>query len=80
MFEGAPLKHFEHTKTFFAQHVFNLFFTFVKNAFVTNSRFVSQNVHVIKKKGILDRKVFKLQCFSKVFANVGGNALFWRGH
>ena len=34
----------------------------------------------IKKKEIFDRKVFKMQCFSKVFPNVGGNALFWRGY
>jgi hypothetical protein len=39
-----------------------------------------KNVHVIKKKEILDRKVFKLQRFCKVFPNVGGIALFWRGH
>ena len=39
-----------------------------------------KNVHVIKKKEILDGKVFKLQRFSKVFPNVGGNALFWKGH
>ena len=39
-----------------------------------------KNVHVMKKKEILNRKVFKLQRFSKVFPNVGGNALFWRGH
>ena len=35
-----------------------------------------KNVHVIKKKEILDRKVFKFQRFSKVVPNVGGNALF----
>ena len=39
-----------------------------------------KKVHIIKKKEMLDRKVFKLQRFSKVFPNVGGNALFWRGH
>ena len=39
-----------------------------------------KNMHVIKKKDIVDHKVFKLQRFSKVLPNVGGNALFWRGH
>ena len=32
------------------------------------------NMHVIKKKEIVDHKVFKLQRFSKVFPNVGGNS------
>ena len=35
---------------------------------------------VLKKKDIFDRKLFKLQRFRKVFPNVGGNSLFWRGH
>ena len=39
-----------------------------------------KNMYVIKKKDIVDRKVFKLQRFSKVLPNVGGNARFWRGH
>ena len=38
-----------------------------------------KNMHVIKKKEIFDCKVFKLQRFSKVFPDVGGNALFKRG-
>ena len=42
--------------------------------------FLHKNMYVMKKKDISDRKVFKLQRFSKVFPNVGGNALFWRGH
>ena len=42
--------------------------------------FFHNNMHVIRKKEILDRKVFKLQRFNKVFPNVGRNALFWRGH
>ena len=42
--------------------------------------FFHKNMHVIKKKESFDRNVFKLQRFSKVFSNVGGNALFWRGH
>ena len=37
-------------------------------------------MNVIKKKEYFDRKAFKLQHFRKVFPNVGGNALFWRGH
>ena len=52
----------------------------MKNAFNTNSRFFHKNMHVIKKKEIFDRKVSKLQHFSKVLSNVGGNTLFWRGH
>ena len=42
--------------------------------------FCHKNMHIIKKKEIFDRKVFKLQRFSIVFPNVGGNALFWMGH
>ena len=38
-----------------------------------------KNMHVIKQKKKFDRKVFKLQRFSKVFPNVGGKTLFWRG-
>ena len=48
--------------------------------FDTNSRFFSQKYVRNKQKEILDRNVFKLQRFSKVFPNVGGDALFWRGH
>ena len=43
-------------------------------------RNIHKNTHVIKKKDTFDCKVFKLQRFSKVFPNVGGNALFWRVH
>ena len=50
VFEGAPFKHFEHTKTFFPQNVFNFFSTFIKNAFDTNSRFVSQKCARNKKE------------------------------
>ena len=42
--------------------------------------FFHKNMHIIKKKEIFDRKFFKLQRFRKVFPNVGGNALFWRGY
>ena len=42
--------------------------------------FFSKKKHVIEKKEIVDCKVFKLQRFSKVFPNVGENALFCRGH
>ena len=48
--------------------------------FIPIQDFFYKNMHVIKKKEIFDRKVFKLQRFSKVFPNVGENALFWRGH
>ena len=42
--------------------------------------FFHKNMQVIKKKKKFDGKVFKLQRFSKVFPNVGGKTLFWRGH
>ena len=42
--------------------------------------FFHKHMHVTKKKEILDRKVFKLQGFIKVFPNVGCNVLFWIGH
>ena len=48
--------------------------------FIPIQDFFHKNMHVIKKKKKLDRKVFKLQRFSKVFPNVGGKTLFWRGH
>ena len=40
----------------------------------------NKGMHVIKKKEFFDRKVFKLQRFSKVFPNVDEIALFWRDH
>ena len=46
--------------------------------FVPIQDFFHKNMHVIKKKVIFDRKVFKLQRFSKVFPNVGGNTLFYK--
>ena len=52
----------------------------MKNAFDTNSRFFHKNMHFIRKKEIFDPKVLKLQHFSKVLPNIGGNALFWRDH
>ena len=45
--------------------------------FVPIQDFFHNNMHVIKKKDICDRKVFKLQRFSKVFPNVGGTLYFW---
>ena len=48
--------------------------------FIPIQDFFHKNLYVIKKKDIFDRKVLKLQRVSKVFPNVGGNALFWRGH
>ena len=47
--------------------------------FIPVQDFYHQHMHIIKKY-IFDHKVFKLQRFSKVFPNVGGNALFWSGH
>ena len=48
--------------------------------FISIQDFFHKNMYVIKKKDIFDRKVFKLQRFSKVFPNVGGNVLFCWGH
>ena len=59
---------------------FNCFFNIHKNAFYTNSRFLSQKNACNKKKEIFDSKVLKLQRFSKDFPNVGENALFWQDH
>ena len=81
VFEGAPFKPFKHTMTFFRKMFLNFFKTIMKNEFDTNSRFFChKNRHVIKRKKIFYLNVFKLQRFSKVLSNVGGNALFWRGH
>ena len=52
--------------------------TFMKNAFDTTSSFFSQK-NARNKNLKNDRNVFKLQRFSKVLPNVGGNPLFWRG-
>ena len=71
VFKGLKGGPFEHTKTFFSQNVVHL---------LPIQDFFHKNMHVIKKKKIFDRKVFKLQRFRKVFPNVGGNALFLRGH
>ena len=50
---------------------------FMENEFDTNSRFFHKKMHLIKKKKIIDSKVLLM---TQVFTNVGGNALFWRGH
>ena len=47
--------------------------------FIPIQDFFHKNMYKIKKKDMFDRKVFKLQRFSKVFPNVGGNVLFLRG-
>ena len=82
VFEEASFKPFKHTMTFSAIFFFlNLFSTFMKNSSNTNSRFFHKNMHIIiKKKDIFDHKVFKLQRCSKVFPNLGENAIFWRDH
>ena len=70
VFKGASFKPFEHTMTSFSKMFFfyNFFsFTFIKNAFDTSSRFFDKSMHVIKKKGFFDHKVFKLQCSAKFF-------------
>ena len=51
----------------------------MENELDTNSRF-DAGKYAHKKIDFFYRKVLKLQGFRKVFANVGGNALFWRGH
>ena len=49
--ERAPFKHFEHTKTFFREmFYFYFFFNIHKNAFGTNSIFVSQKCARNKKR------------------------------
>ena len=64
--KGGP---FENTKTFFPQDVFNFF---------SHHSLFSQKYAHNNKERIFYRNVLKLQRFSKVFCNVGGNALFWR--
>ena len=46
----GPFKHFEHTKTFFCKMFLIFFSTFIKNAFFTNQRFVSQKCARNKKE------------------------------
>ena len=75
--KGAPLNTL---KLFSAKCLKKIFSTFIKNAFDTNSIFFSQKYAGNKIKRNFDRKVFKLQRFSKVFPYVGGNALVLRGH
>ena len=64
MIKGLKGGPFEHNKTFFRKMYF---FKNHKNAFDTNSRFLSHKYARNRKDRILDRKVFKLHCFSKVF-------------
>ena len=78
LFEGAPFKH---TKTFSAKG-YKFFFSLnihAKCILCQFKIFFHKNTHVIKKKKCV-HKIFKLQCYSKVLPNVGGNALFWNGH
>ena len=65
---GAPSNTL---KKFRKMAYFNFFYIFMKNAFATNSRFFHNMMQVIKKKEMFDRKVFKLQHFSKGLPNVG---------
>ena len=69
VFEGVPIKPFEHTMTFFPQSVLKKNSTFINNAFYINSRFFHNKMNIIKKKKKL---------FSKVYSYVGESALFWR--
>ena len=81
MFEvlkGAPLN----TLKLFSVKCFCcfVFLTFIRNAFMPIQDLFHKNMHILEIKEIFHRKVFELQHLSKVFPNVGGNALFWRGH
>ena len=80
VFEGAPLSP-SNTLWLFPQNVFNFILNIHKKCILYQfKKNFHKNMHVIKKKEIFDSKVFKLQRFSKVFPNVGGKTLFWRGH
>ena len=72
MFEEAPFKPFEHTMTFFRK-MFLIFFNIYKKKkhMIPIQDFFHKNMHAIKKKEIFDRKVFKMQRFSKVLPNAG---------
>ena len=74
--KGPNLKPFKHTKTFFPRKMF-FFFSFNIHAFYNNLRFFHKHMKLLKK---CDWKIFKLRRYNKVLSNVGGNALFWRGH
>ena len=66
VFEGAPFKHFKHTKTL-SQNVFNFFLTFIKNAFDTNSRFVSQKWACNKKERNFEPQGLQIAAFQQCF-------------
>ena len=77
-FKGGP---FEYTKTFFRKMLLIFFLQHsLKMHLLPIQDFFHKNMHIIKIKIKFDCKVFKLQRFSKVFPNVGGNPLFLRGH
>ena len=58
--EGLKGGPFEDTETFSSSKCFNFFFNMHKECIFTNSKSFSQKCAVIKKKEIIDRKVFKL--------------------
>ena len=68
VFEGAPFKHFKHTKTF-SRKIFLIFFsTFLENAFGTNSRFVSQKCASNKKGRNFGPRGLQIAAFQQSFS------------
>ena len=59
--KGGP---FEHTKICFRKMFFFLLYIHKNCILYQLNFFSSQNMHIIKKEGIFDRTVFKLQRFS----------------
>ena len=68
VFEGAPFKHFEHSKTFSRKMFLIIFLTFVKNAFDTNLIFVSQKCARNKKERNLGPQGLQIAAFQQSFS------------
>ena len=71
--KGAPSNTLK--KILFMQNVFNFFSTFIKMHFIPTQNLFLQKYVGNKKKEIIDRKVFKLKRFSKVFHYFGGSLI-----
>ena len=72
--KGAPLN----TKNFHKMFLI-FFFNIYEKCIWYQFKILFQTYARNKKKENFDRKVFKLQRFSKILPNVGRNALLWGG-
>ena len=60
VFKGAPFTPFEHSMTFSPKFSLFFFSTVIKMHLIQIQDFFHKNMHVVKKKDIVDHKAFKL--------------------